>query len=127
MTCRLRLSASLNLGIFNNRIRHSQNMSDSATGTDALIYAGPFNGVPYDFTSNKNDISMLGEMNVGGYWMLTQSVRFSLGYRVLGVSGIALAPDQIPYNFTDSADIQRIDSNGNMILHGAQFGLQKCF
>ena len=127
LTGRLRFATSMTLGLFSNSICQSQRMYDADTGTDALINAGPFNGRPYNYTSRKTDISMLGEMNVGGYFMLSQSVRVSLGYRALGVSGIAFSPNQIPYNFTDGADIQRIDSNGSLLLHGAYFGLQKCF
>jgi len=124
---RLRLATGLTLGVFNNSIQHCQAMYDEATGTSGQINTGPSNGRPYSYASQKNDISMLGEMNVMGYYMLSRTLRLGVGYRVLGVSGIALAPDQIPYNFTDAADIQRIDSNGSLILHGAHFGIQKCF
>jgi hypothetical protein len=102
-------------------------MYDDASETDALIYAGPFNGRPYNYSLRKNDVAMMGELNVGSYFMVSQSVRLNIGYRAIGVAGVALSPDQIPVNFTDGADIQRVDSNGSLILHGAYFGLQKCF
>ncbi len=124
---RFGLSGGFSCGLFNNRISHQTRMYDNDTDTDALIYSGPFNGRPYNYGSNKNDIAMLGELNLGGYFLIRNNLRISLGYRAIGVSGVALAADQIPYNFTDGNDIQRIDSNGSLILHGAYVGLQSCF
>ena len=45
------------------------------------------------------------------------------GYRVLGISGIALADAQIPPFLIDSPVILDIDTNGSLIVHGGVFGL----
>jgi hypothetical protein len=127
LSSRLRLATGFSCGIFSNRIRQNQRMYDEGSGTDAEIYSGPFTGRPYNYTSWKNDIAMMGELNIGTYYLITNSMRLSIGYRAIGVSGVALAADQIPYNFTNGSDIQRIDSNGSLILHGAYIGLQSCF
>lgn len=124
---RWRLSSGLTLGLFNNRIRHYQRMYDAAGGTDAEIYAGPWNGTSYNIRSDKNDIAMLGELNAGLWYLVCQNLRFGVGYRVFGISGVALAPDQIPYNFTDLRETERINSNGSLILHGATVGMQYSF
>lgn len=124
---RLRFTSGIGLGLFNNNISHHQRISDQATGTDATVWAGPFAGQMFDYNSRKNDIAMLGELNAGIYYSLTCNLRLSLGYRAIGISGVALAPDQIPYNFRDVVDVQRIDSNGSLILHGAYAGVQACF
>ncbi len=124
---RWRLSSGLTLGLFNNRIRHYQRMYDEAGGTDAQIFAGPWNGTAYSVRSDKNDVAMLGELNAGVWYLVCQNLRFGVGYRAIGVSGVALAPDQIPYNFTDLREIERINSNGSLILHGATVGMQYSF
>jgi Putative beta barrel porin-7 (BBP7) len=124
---RWRLSTGLTLGLFNNRIRHSQRMYDEAGGNDAQIFAGPWNGTAYNVRSDKDDLAMLGELNAGVWYLARQNLRFGVGYRAMGISGVALAPDQIPYNFTDLREIERINSNGSLILHGATAGLQYSF
>jgi hypothetical protein len=115
------------LGLFNNRIRHYQRMYDAAGGTDAQIFAGPYNGTAYNIRSDKNDVAMLGELNAGLWYLVCQNFRVGVGYRAIGVSGIALAADQIPYNFTDLREIERINSNGSLLLHGATVGVQYSF
>lgn len=127
VSSRLRLTGGLGLGIYNNSITHTQRMFEQAGGTDARIWSGPFSGQDYDCASTKNDIAMMGEMNAGIYWLFSQNVRFNAGYRALGVTGVALSPDQIPYNFTDVNDIHRVNSNGSLILHGAYAGFQVCY
>ena len=123
---RWRVHMGAKAGVFNNRIRHTQRMYDQA-GTWGQINNGPFAGQDYNYTSSKNDVAMLGELDLGLSYMFQSCWRLRGGYRAIGVSGVALAPDQIPYNFANAADIQRIDSNGSLILHGFYVGAEFCF
>jgi hypothetical protein len=126
LTEKLRLTTGLRGGLFNNRISHDSRISDTA-GIDATIMGGPYNGAMYDFSSTKNDIAFLGELDTGFVYQISCRTRLNFGYRLIAVNGVALAPNQFPYNFTDANDIQRIDSNGSLLLHGGYAGAQFCF
>ena len=123
---RMRLHLGAKAGLFNNRIRQRQQIFDQ-NGTYGQINNGPFNGRDYDYSGNKNDVAMLGELDLGMSYLVKDCWRIRGGYRAIGVSGVALAPDQIPLNFANGADIQRVDSNGSLILHGFYVGAEFCF
>ena len=119
LTQRLRFNVGTKLGIFNNRSRVEQFLQDE-TGQYALV-----DGAFYSFRNSKNDVSMLGELNIGTALHLNPCSRLNIGYRAIGVSGIALAPNQLN-NFNSVAAITNIQSNANLLLHGAVFGLEFC-
>ena len=108
-------------GIFNNHMRSRQLFVDDANGYGQLA------GNNYDYTSTKNDVAVLGELDLGMSYQFSSCARIRGGYRVIGVSGVALAPNQIPRDFRDALDIQRIKSNGGLILHGFYVGGEFCF
>lgn len=126
LTDRLRLTTGLRGGLFNNRIAASSRVGDTI-GNVATIVGGPYDGAAYDFSSTKNDVAFLGELDAGVVYQFSSRARLNFGYRVIAVNGVALAPDQIPFNFTDATDIQRIDSNGSLLLQGGYAGAQFCF
>jgi hypothetical protein len=43
----------------------------------------------------------------------------STGYRFVGISGVALTTNQIPQSFGDMFAIEKVHSNGSLLLHGA--------
>lgn len=126
LNCNWGVQFSTKVGIFGNHLDHQQSIHDGA-GTFATIGSGPYAGQDYAFDSNKNDFAMLAELNLGLVYQFAENLRASGGYRAIGVSGVGLAPDQIPINFTDVRDINRIDSNGSLILHGLYLGLERSF
>jgi hypothetical protein len=112
---RLRLYATPVVGIFGNDIRQRVH-----------LYRG--DGVEgFDLLSQKTDFSFLGQLDAGLSWQFAEHWRAFGAYRVIGISGIALADEQIPPFLIDAPAIQDIDSNGNLILHGAVFGVQFCY
>jgi Putative beta barrel porin-7 (BBP7) len=123
---RFQLTSGVRFGLYNNRIRHRQQIVDE---NDYISYinSGPSSGRQFDYSSSKNDLSTIGEADLGLGYLLSSSVRLTIGYRLIGVTGVALAPDQIPYNFTDANELRRIDSNGSLLLHGVYGGLNYCF
>ena len=123
---RLRLSQAATLGLFNNRINTRQRITDE-TGYTPLLNAGPSAGRPFDYSDTKNDVAMLGQFDLGLIYQFSQKARAKVGYRVMGVGGVALAADQIPYDFTDSDRLQRANSNGSLLMHGLFFGTEFCF
>ena len=58
---------------------------------------------------------------------MTPNCQLYLGWRVIGVSHVALADNQfLPY-IADSAGFQRVKSNGDVILTGAFAGFSFTF
>ena len=126
LTQRLRLSTGINVGLFNNRSETRQRIFDQ-DGNFATVVGGAANGHDVDYRDTQDDIAIMGEFKVGLIMQLSERLRGNVGYRALGVGGVALAEDQIPLNFTDSGLLQRSRTNGNLLLHGLYFGAEACF
>ena len=81
-----------------------------------LLYSG--NGtITYDFRTSKSDAAFLGQLDVGFNYLLRPNLYGYFGYRVVGVSNLALGDNQFQASFGD------IKQSGSLILHGATFGL----
>lgn len=124
----LSLSLGFKFGVYQNDIQHFQAIRAGNGENSTIGGAGPYAGDDYGFGPAKKEVSTLGELDLGINWNFRPCWRMSVGYRAVGVAGVALAPDQIPYsNFEDAADINRINSNGDLLLHGAYFGIEHSF
>ncbi len=123
---RFKLFKGGNVGIFNNRIHMCQRIFDE-TNYNPVVGSGADAGTPYDLSDTKNDVAFIGQIDFGMIYQFSNSSRLRGGYRAMGVSGVALAGDQIPYNFTDLSAIQSANSNGNLMLHGFYYGAEFCF
>lgn len=117
-------SITTKLGFFNNRVNQTQGI---ATNTGAFAFRTTSGVDDYDYSSSKDDFSMLGELDMALNYRISNKSRLKFGYRVIGISGVALALDQIPNDFTLDAEINSINSNGNLILGGGYAGLEICF
>lgn len=122
----LSVSLGVKWGIYNNWIETNQNLADGS-GNPATINSGASAGADYNFAANKNDVATLGELDLGLNWDFTSCCRATVGYRAVGVTGIALAPGQIPLNFSDVTEILDINNSGDLMLHGAYFGIEYAF
>lgn len=126
LTNRLRGFFGVTAGIFNNHIQTQQNFFD-ANGVGATLTDGPSTGREYDYSDEKNDVAILGELDMGVTYQLSQRARARFGYRTFGVAGVALAADQIPVDFRRTDRVQRANSNGSLLLHGGYAGMEFCF
>ena len=126
LTNRLRGFFGVTAGIFNNHIQTQQNFFD-ANGVGATLTDGPSAGRDYDYSDSKNDVAILGELDAGVTYQVSQRARARFGYRTFGVAGVALAADQIPVDFRRTDRVQRANSNGSLLLHGGYAGLEFCF
>ena len=126
LTKRFRGFFGVSAGIFNNRINTQQNFFD-ANGVGAQIADGPATGQDYDFSDEKDDVAILGELDAGVTYQVSQRARARFGYRTFGVAGVALAADQIPVDFRRTERVQRANSNGSLLLHGGYAGMEFCF
>jgi hypothetical protein len=69
-------------------------------------------------------VAVLGQLDLGADWHLTNWFKIFGGYRVLGVAGVALPEDQIPMNMTMTSEIANVDASGELIVHGAFLGAE---
>jgi len=109
-----------NFGVYNNYITQRQRIYNPLVG-DATFAQ---DGRDADINSKKDDIAFLGEMRLGGGYMFADHWRATLAYRAIGISGVALAPEQIQPQYTNWADTARIHSNGSIVIHGIQAGVE---
>ncbi len=76
----------------------------------------------FDIYAHKSDIAMLGELDFGFNYAVTENMRAFIGYRVVGVAGLALSDNQfLPY-LADNAGFAQVKQNGSLILHGVMMG-----
>lgn len=123
---KLRLFNGVQGGLFNNNIRTSQDITDS-NGEVAVVNSGPAAGRAFNYTDEKNDVAFLGQLDFGILYHLSCRARLRLGYRVLGVSGVALAAHQLPFRYNDPEALSRANSNGSLLLNGGYYGMEFCF
>jgi len=117
---RWRTFVGTKLGVFANDIDFDTRLyrGDGATATFATT------GNTFDLHAHKTDVSMLAQLDLGLAWDFSRHWSANVGYRAVGITGLALADDQIPAFLAAEGDWTDIDSNGSMILHGGFAGLE---
>lgn len=80
--------------------------------------ASPYHGQQWVISSSKEDVSLLGELDLGLRYRWNERLNITSGYRVIGLSGIGLATNQVPNYFANVGGVRHIDGNGSLILHG---------
>jgi hypothetical protein len=90
---------------------------------DSALYTG--NGIySYNLQSSANGFATLSEIDLGGQFYLTPRFAVFAAYRLIGVSGVALADNAIPHYLNDYPVLQTINRNGDVILQGVYTGFQ---
>ncbi|TWT33210.1 BBP7 family outer membrane beta-barrel protein [Blastopirellula retiformator] len=116
--------AKTKFGAYGNAISQNSVMYGNL-GTAYIDNAmSPNNGRAYNVSGSKGRVSFLGELDLGAEYQVTKRFSMNIGYRVVGVSGVALATEQIPQNFEDLGIVASTPSNGDVILHGGYLGGQ---
>ena len=120
---RLGLVLGTKFGLFNNRSRVRQAIFDNAGGI-ATVGIGDDAGTEFNFNDEDNSLATLGEFDLGLVYQISCRSRLNFGYRAIGVSGVALAGDQVPNNFSSLPEVREIDNSGSLILQGGYAGLE---
>jgi hypothetical protein len=76
-------------------------------------------------TMQKNKTAFVGELNLGGYFRITESLSFVGGYNLMWVGDTARAADQL--DFTYLANSSRLVTTDTLFMHGANVGVEWCF
>ncbi|MFN0022132.1 MAG: BBP7 family outer membrane beta-barrel protein, partial [Pirellulaceae bacterium] len=112
-------------GIYNNRASVSQAIYGS--GGDATVNVGPYAGTAYRFQDHTDNLAFLGQLDLGGRYQMSRCWSINGGYRMVGISGLALTDGQIPSNFAYVPDAQRVNACDSLILHGGYVGATFCW
>jgi hypothetical protein len=121
---RLNLYALSKAGIYNNhsqlysRIGTNGGMPESATITAGNAY----NGNDYLVNATQNNAAFLGEIGTGLGWRISRGWSANVGYRVIGVSGIATAVNTLPDNPRHLGNVAEFNNTSSLLLHGVTVG-----
>jgi hypothetical protein len=74
-----------------------------------------------ELSDNKDTVAFVGGVAVKAGWRLTEHLELIGGYEGTFVSGVALAPEQAS---VVNNGVYQVNTDGNVIVHGANFGLQ---
>jgi hypothetical protein len=117
--CKWGLHMNTLVGLFGNDIDVEQYFYSSGGNVTYTT------GEDFDVDASKTDVSMLGEVRLGASYQATCHCRLYGGWRAIGITGLALAPEQTPIAFLNAAQMAGyVNSNGSMILHGLQTGIE---
>jgi hypothetical protein len=123
VTCRFQLTAGVKGGIYGNRIGYTTHIG----GPNGLAWIedanSGYDGREFAFSDRKTDVSFVGELEVGGRYQVTNCWSANFGYRAVALTGLGLVTEQFP-DFNNLRDLDRVDSCGSMILHGAYAGVE---
>jgi hypothetical protein len=124
VTSRLSIASALKLGVFNNHIETYQSINDS---NGQLGYRTALGVDDFEYGSTQNGYSMLGEIDCSINYRVSQCCRLNFGYRAVGITGVALAPAQIPADLQSVQDINDVNHNGDLLLGGGYAGFEFCY
>jgi len=112
LTPRFALFATPKMGLFNNHMTQAQS-----------LYTG--DGI-YNFNLNasSNGLAVLGEIDLGGQYYITPRLAVFGAYRLVGISGVALADNVTPHYLNEFPVMQTVNRNGDVLLQGLYTGMQ---
>ncbi len=121
---RWNVSAAIKVGLFGNHITNNSSLGGSAGSAFVDDPTNPFDGNAYRIHTDKDDVSMLGEIDLGVTYQIRERWRAFFGYRAAAVTGVGLSTNQFPTDFSNLTEAGVIQSNGSLILHGGYAGIE---
>jgi hypothetical protein len=110
---RLGYEAGAKAGIYGNDAQQRQTLVDFPQ------YFLP----PTDTTARGGHVALASELNLTALYQLTDVWNLRLGYNLMWIEGVALAPDQL--DFTNvSTSRSGLNTDGGVLYHGASVGLE---
>jgi hypothetical protein len=100
-------------GIFGNAAQENQWATDFPNHT-----------VRPTVSSSGGGVAFVGELGLSALYRLTDVWNLRAGYNVMWIEGLALAPDQLDFNFASSPSGNQLHNGGGMFLHGVNVGLE---
>jgi hypothetical protein len=121
---RLRLFFAPKIGLYNNHIEADYDLA-GRLGAGALQSAlSNTPGYPnYPASGSKNTLATLTQADVGIDWNFAGNWTARIGYRLVAVTGVALADSQIPIYLTDTPTLLDMHRHDSLLIHGGFAGL----
>ena len=125
---RLSLIVGTKAGVFSNDVSNDQTVNFTQRGAPTVT-ATPIDpsGANLPFSASRNDITLLGELDLGLTYQVTDNSRLRVGYRAVYVPDVAFATAQTDILFAQPQFGDRPDSDDDLILHGGYLGLEVAF
>jgi hypothetical protein len=108
----------MKIGIAGTLLSQSQTVFDP-------IQTTPFR-VPNPSSSDKAGMGMIADMNLSAIYRFNEVWGLRVGYNLLWLTGVALAPDQFDFS-PSSVGGTNLNGSGSMFLSGANLGLEARF
>lgn len=107
---RVRLYAQPMIGFYGNQVTMREHLysGDGAQG--------------FDVFAARNTVSTLGQIDLGAGYQVTPRFSAFAAYRLIGVTRVGLADNQIPAFWADQQGMANLKTNGDLILHGVMMG-----
>ena len=107
---RVRIYAQPIVGFFGNEVSMREHLysGDGAQG--------------FDVFAKRSTVSTLGQIDVGAGYQITPRFSAYAAYRLIGITRVGLADNQIPAFWADQQGMQNLKTNGDLILHGVMMG-----
>ena len=125
LTNRLSMRLSAKAGLFANSTTISY--FEGGTAGPAVINNGPNIGRALYVNEDETNLAMLGELGLGLNYRVGCNWRLGAEYRVLAINQVALPTDQIYHDTRGIQDVQQIDRDGSVLLHGGVVRIERCF
>jgi hypothetical protein len=119
---RVNLYGTTKAGIFGNRSQFDSYAGTTTTPAVTVSQVTSYDNQQYIISNSDTSLAAIGECELGLGVRLTKGITGNCGYRVIGVSGLATAPGQIPRDFSILNDASRIQNDHSLILHGLSIG-----
>ena len=81
----------------------------------------------YDFGGDEDDVSFLGEIDLGVAYQLNNWSRLRFGYRRIGISGLAFASNNIPDDLADVEQLDDVTDSQSLRLRGIYLSYELAF
>jgi hypothetical protein len=97
--------------------------SNDANQTQSVIDYPNFPLRPTTSSQGYNT-AFVGEINLSGIYRMTDVLSIKAGYNAIWIEGLALAPDQLDFNFAASPSGNQLHTGGGLLVHGLNVGLE---
>jgi hypothetical protein len=118
------LHGGIKVGFFGNHVTNSSQIGGAAGNAFVDDINSPFDQHHYRLHNHKDDVAMLGEIDLGATFQIREHWRAFLGFRAAALTGVGLSTNQFPTDFSNLTEAAEIRSNGSLILHGGYAGIE---
>lgn len=112
-----RIFVTPRIGLYNNHIQMDFQVY-RGDGTVASPQPASRVAGTYPVRATTDTLSFLTQVDIGAEWRFAKNWSAAIGYRVIVATGIGLADNQFPAYLVDLPEVEHIDHNGHLILHG---------